>query len=130
MVAPGPAGHQGPLPLLDPEGALWEKLRKKALGCVVYSPNEIVAPGVVVHLGANRWVIGEPSDKKTARLQAVIDLFNKSGLTAEDPPDLRAEVWRKLTNNPLRAIHRGRSQRLGHYEIASDWTSSAWVWAS
>ena len=115
----GRPGVAGALPLLDPDGTLWEKLRKKALGCVIYSPNEIVEPGVVVHIGANRWVIGEPSDEKTARVQAVIDLFNKSGLTAEIPPDLRAEIWRKLMNNAsgntLAAL-----TRLGHYEIASD----------
>jgi 2-dehydropantoate 2-reductase len=115
----GRPGAQGSLPLLDPEGALWAKLRDKALGCVIYSPNEIVSPGVVSHIGANRWVIGEPSDQKTPRLQAVIDLFCKSGLPAEIPADLRAEVWRKLMNNAsgntLAAL-----TRLGHYEIASD----------
>ena len=41
----GRPGTEGALPLLDPDGALWEKLRKKALGCVVYSPNELEAPG-------------------------------------------------------------------------------------
>ena len=77
---------QGPLPLLDPEGALWTRLRERTLGCVVYSPNEIVAPGVVVHIGGNRWVIGEPSDQKTARLQAVVDLFCKSDCPPTSSP--------------------------------------------
>lgn len=112
-------GGQGPLPLLDPEGGLWTKLRERALGCVIFSPNEIVSPGVVVHIGANRFVIGEPSDEKTPRLQAIVDLFNKSGLPAEIPADLRAEVWRKLmsnaSGNTLAAL-----TRLGHYEMATD----------
>jgi 2-dehydropantoate 2-reductase len=110
---------KGALPLLDPEGSLWSRLRERALGCVIYSPNEVVSPGVVVHIGANRWLIAEPSDEKTRRLQAVVDLFNKSGLTAEIPADIRAEIWRKLMNNAsgntLAAL-----TRLGHYEIASD----------
>ena len=109
----------GPLPLLDPEGALWTRLRERTLGCVIYSPNEVVSPGVVVHIGANRYVIGEPSDRKTPRVQAVVDLFNKSGMKAEVSPDIRAEVLRKLMNNAsgntLAAL-----TRLGHYEIASD----------
>jgi 2-dehydropantoate 2-reductase len=115
----GRPGSQGPLRLLDPEGALWTKLRSRALGCVIFSPNEIVSPGVVVHIGANRFVVGEPSDEKTPRLQAIVDLFNKSGLPAEIPADLRAEVWRKLmsnaSGNTLAAL-----TRLGHYEMATD----------
>lgn len=118
---PGQArgGAQGVLPLLDPQSELWSRLREKTLGCVIYSPNEVVSPGVVSHIGANRWVIGEPSDEVTPRLQAVIDLFCKSGLPAEAPKDLRAEVWRKLMNNAsgnsLAAL-----TRLGHYEISTD----------
>lgn len=115
----GRPGEEGALPLLDPEGALWTRLRSRTLGCVIYSPNEVVSPGVVVHIGANRYVMGEPSDMKTPRVQAVVDLFNKSGMTAEISPDIRAEVWRKLMNNAsgntLAAL-----TRLGHYEIASD----------
>jgi len=115
----GRPGAGGALPLLDPESALWTRLRERTLGCVVLSPNEVVSPGVVVHIGANRWLIGEPSGAPTARLQAVIDLFNNSGLTAETPADLRAEIWRKLTGNAagnsLAAL-----TRLGHYALASD----------
>lgn len=115
----GRQGEEGALPLLDPEGALWTRLRERTLGCVIYSPNEVVSPGVVLHIGANRYVMGEPSDRKTPRVQAVVDLFNESGMTAEISPDIRAEVWRKLMNNAsgntLAAL-----TRLGHYEIASD----------
>jgi 2-dehydropantoate 2-reductase len=115
----GRPGAQGPLRLLDPDGELWKRLREKALGCVVYSPNELEAPGVVLHHGGNRWVIGEPSDQSTPRLRTVIELFSKSGLPADIPSDLRAEIWRKLMNNAsgntLAAL-----TRLGHYDIATD----------
>jgi 2-dehydropantoate 2-reductase len=115
----GRPGSQGALPLLDPEGALWSKLRDKALGCVVLSPNEIVSPGVVLHKGGNRYLIGEPSDEKTRRVQSVVDLFCKSGLPAEIPSDLRLELWRKLmgnaSGNSLAAL-----TRLGHYEISTE----------
>lgn len=115
----GRPGAQSALPLLDPEGALWTRLRERTLGCVVFSPNEVVSPGVVVHIGANRWAIGEPSGEKTARVQAVVDLFNKSGLSAEIPTDLRAEIWRKLMGNAA-GNSLGALTRLSHYEIASD----------
>src|SRR5688572_13442044 len=95
----GRPGNKGALPLLDPQGELWNRLRERTLGCVIYSPNEVVSPGVVVHIGGNRWVIGEPSTEKTPRVEVVVGLFNKSGLPSEVSPDIRAEVFRKLMNN-------------------------------
>jgi hypothetical protein len=50
-----------PLPLLDPDASLWRQvLPGRALGCVVYSANEVVRPGVVRHSANNRWIFGEP----------------------------------------------------------------------
>ena len=99
---------QAPLPLLDPGAELWNRLRERTLGCVIYSPNEVVSPGVILHIGGNRWVLGEPSDQKTPRVQAVVDLFTSSGLPAEVSPDIRAEILRKLMSNawsnPLGAL--------------------------
>jgi 2-dehydropantoate 2-reductase len=115
----GRAGGKGALPLLDPDSELWNRLRGRALGCVIYSPNEVVSPGVIAHMGANRWVMGEPSNDKTPRLQAIVDLFNSSGLSAEIPADIRAEVWRKLMNNASGNTIAALTRR-GHYEIASD----------
>ena len=56
----GLKGPQSHLPLLDPEGVLWSKLREKTLGCVMYSPNDVESPGVILHQGGNRYVFGEP----------------------------------------------------------------------
>ncbi len=89
----------GPLPLLDPDGGLWAKLRDKTLGCVVYGPVEVAEPGVIVHFSGNLWLIGEPDGSTSARLKSVIDLFNAGGLVAEVPADLRREVWRKTSGN-------------------------------
>lgn len=105
----GLPGARGPLPLLDPEGKLWTRLGpEKALGCVVYSPNEMEAPGVIVHIGANRFVMGEPDGSSSARLNAAVELFNRGGITAEAAADVRREIWRKLVSNasgnPLSAL--------------------------
>jgi len=90
----------GPLPLLDPQGELWNTLTpQQALGCIVYSANEVVAPGVVRHLGNNRWVLGEPDGSASPRLQAVVDLLRRCGINAEASTDLRTEVWAKLLRN-------------------------------
>src|SRR5688500_18039182 len=115
----GRPGNKGALPLLDPQGELWTRLRERTLGCVIYSPNEVVSPGVVVHIGGNRWVIGEPSNEKTPRAQAVVDLLGKSGLPAEVSPDLRGEIFRKLTGNAAGNTISALTRR-GHYEMASD----------
>jgi 2-dehydropantoate 2-reductase len=92
--------HPASLPLLDPQRALWDTLTPaRALGCVVYAPNEVIEPGVVRHTGHNRWVLGEPDGSDSARLQAVVSLMNQAGLGAEATPDLRREVWVKLLRN-------------------------------
>jgi len=89
-----------PLPLLDPQGVLWRELTpRQVLGCVVYSANEVVAPGVVRHLGNNRWVLGEPDATLSPRLQATVDLLCRCGVNAEASTDLRTEIWGKLMRN-------------------------------
>jgi 2-dehydropantoate 2-reductase len=107
------------LPLLDPDSALWTKLRERTLGCVLYSPNEIISPGVVSHIGGNKFVIGEPSGEKTQRVQRIADLFCKSNLPAVIPDDIRTEIWRKLMGNAAGNTISALTRR-GHYEMASD----------
>ena len=94
----GLPGKGGPLPLLDPDGALWKGLRERTLGCVVNGPCEITAPGVIVHTTGNRWTFGEPDGSTSQRLNTVVELFSRSGLIA-DAADLRREIWRKLSGN-------------------------------
>jgi 2-dehydropantoate 2-reductase len=78
-----------------------------------------VSPGAVVHVGGSRWVIGEPTNDKTTRLQRVVDLFNESGLAADASTDIRAEILRKLMSNawsnPLGAL-----TRLGQYDVSQN----------
>ncbi|HZM46254.1 MAG TPA: 2-dehydropantoate 2-reductase [Burkholderiales bacterium] len=113
----GLPGAAGPLPLLDPEGAIWTRVREKTLGCVVYGPVEVQEPGVIFHFSGNRWLIGEPDGSKSARLKSVVDLFNAGGLVAEIPEDLRREVWRKafgnVAGNTLAALTRLRGSEFG-----------------
>lgn len=107
---PQGVGEPGPLPLLDPEGTLWSELRTRTLGCVVYSPNEPVEPGVIVHRGANRWVMGEPDNTVTPRLEHIVKLFDGAGLRSEASTSVRREIWLKLvrnaSNNTLSALIR------------------------
>jgi 2-dehydropantoate 2-reductase len=96
----GLPGKNATLPLLDPDGALWREVRpERSVGSVIYSPNEVVAPGVIVHSSQNRWVFGEPDLTSSARLKTIVDLVSATGVDTEVCPDIRREIWRKLANN-------------------------------
>ncbi len=95
-------GDKGTLPLLDPDGALWREVRpERVVGSVVYSPNEVVAPGMIVNTNQNRWVFGEPDLSLTngARLKIIVDLVKATGIETEASPDIRRELFKKLANN-------------------------------
>lgn len=93
-------GNKGTLPLLDPDGALWREVRpERSVGSVAYSPNEVIAPGVIVNSNQNRWVFGEPDLSSSARLKTVVDLVKATGIDTEPSPDIRRELFRKLANN-------------------------------
>lgn len=101
----------GPLPLLDPDAALWRQVGPaRALGGVVMSPNEIVEPGVVVHGARNRFVIGEPDGGDSPRARGLVELFTGAGMPALLSTDIRTDIWRKLLvnapGNPLAALTR------------------------
>ncbi len=89
-----------PLFLVDRDAALWRILGPgRALGCVIYSANELVAPGVVRNSGNNRWLLGEPAGGTSERLQRTVDVMVRSGLGAEVSSDIRGDVWVKLLRN-------------------------------
>lgn len=96
----------GPLSLLDPDGSLWTQVRpQRSIGCVVYSANEVVRPGVVQHVANNRWLLGEPDGSMPDRLLAIVDAMRSAGLWAEAVNDLRDRIWDKLLRNaPLNSI--------------------------
>lgn len=96
----GIPGAGGTLPLLDPDGALWTLVRpERTLGCVVHSPNDLIAPGVIVHTGPNRLILGEPDGSSSARLKAAVGMFTRGGIEARVPGDLRRDIWQKLVHN-------------------------------
>ena len=90
----------GPLPLLDAGGTLWNEFGPEhAVGCVIYSANEVVAPGLVRHAGNNRWVIGEPDNSASERVQRTVDMMKSVGIGAEATTKIRFEVFSKLMRN-------------------------------
>ena len=107
----GLPGNGSALPLLDPEGALWNHLGpQRVLGVVVSSSNAVREPGVVTHTGGNRWAVGEPDGSASQRARIVVDLLMAAGLHAFVAQDIRREIWQKLcinvSANPLAALTR------------------------
>lgn len=89
-----------PLPLVDKDCRLWNEFGvERALGCVVYSGNQFVAPGVVRHTANNRWIVGEPDDYASERVALTVSLMRDAGLGAEPSTNLRREVLAKLVLN-------------------------------
>ena len=96
----GENGASGHLPLLDPQGELWNDLTPaRVLGCVVYAPNEVIRPGVVQHAGHDRWLLGEPDGSSSERLARAVALLQRAGRNAETSADLRRDIWVKLLRN-------------------------------
>lgn len=112
--AQGLAGAGQPLPLLDPDAALWREVGPgRALGAVVYSPNEVEAPGAIFHRNRehNRFIVGTPraaGEPQRQQLARVVELLRDAGLAAEASEDLCCEIWLKLlvnaAGNPVSAL--------------------------
>jgi 2-dehydropantoate 2-reductase len=101
----------GPLPLLDPEAALWNRVRpERTVGGIIYSPNELVAPGVVSHTVRNTFVLGTVDGRPADDAERVAACFARGGMEAILAEDIRREVWLKLLlnapGNPLSALTR------------------------
>ncbi|MGE0502302.1 MAG: ketopantoate reductase family protein [Rhizobiaceae bacterium] len=92
------------LPILDPGQVLWDQVGvERTIGCVVYSANEIVKPGVVLNRSAqrNRFVLGEPNGTKTQRVASISAALERAGLEAPVTPRIRTEIWRKFITGNL-----------------------------
>jgi ketopantoate reductase len=108
--------HGGPLDgrrleSLDPSGLLSRSIdQDRIIGCAVYLAAEVAAPGIVRHVEANRFPLGELDGAVTDRARAVETLFLKAGLNAQVVTDIRAELWLKalgtLSFNPISALTR------------------------
>jgi 2-dehydropantoate 2-reductase len=95
-----------PLPLVDPDGRLWAEVGpQRAVGCVVYSANEVTSPGRIRHLANNRWLLGEPTGVRSQRLEQIAAVLREAQLDVELVTDIRKQVWLKLLRNvPLNSI--------------------------
>ena len=99
------ADHPPPpdLGFLDPGGALRAAVsQQRIIGGVIFSSNEIIAPGVVANLSPERnmLLIGECDDRQSERDRAVpFAMLQAASIESTDVADIRETIWTKLLTN-------------------------------
>jgi 2-dehydropantoate 2-reductase len=99
-----PSDHPPPpdLSFLDPGGRLRAAIgRERIIGGVIFSSNEVIAPGVVAGLSPdrNRLVIGECDDRASERIAALRAMLEAAKLESPPVAQIREAIWSKLLTN-------------------------------
>lgn len=94
---------------LDPDGAIAAAIAaERVIGSVVYPASELLEPAVVKVIEGNRFSLGEPSNERTPRVEALSQAMIRAGFKSPVSRDIRNEIWVKLwgncTFNPLSAL--------------------------
>jgi 2-dehydropantoate 2-reductase len=87
---------------LDPGGELARAVSPgRVIGAVVFSANEVDAPGVIRNLvpGRNMLVVGEPGDGESARVGALRKALDAADMYSPAAKDIRQVIWSKLVLN-------------------------------
>ena len=101
------AGHG--LTSVDPHGVICQAIAPQHIvGCVVHASCSVNEPGLVQHHFGNKLIIGEPSGKKTQRVQQLVTLLSAAGFEAVFSRQIQKDIWFKLwgnmTVNPISAL--------------------------
>ena len=90
------------LAFLDPGGRLRAAIPKERIvGGVVFSSNEIIAPGVAANFSPerNRLLIGECDDRPSERIAQLRAVLNEAAIESPDVTEIRETIWSKLLTN-------------------------------
>jgi 2-dehydropantoate 2-reductase len=99
-----PNKHPPPpdLSFLDPGGALRAAVsRERIIGGVIFSANEVIAPGVVANLTPerNRLLVGECDDRASERIERLRATLNAAAIESPRVAEIRETIWSKLLTN-------------------------------
>lgn len=99
-----PADHPPPpdLGFLDPGGRLRAAApSEQIIGGVIFSSNEIVAPGLVLNSSPerNRLLIGECDDRQSERIARLRATLNEASIESPEVFQIRETIWSKLLTN-------------------------------
>jgi 2-dehydropantoate 2-reductase len=98
------ADHPPPpdLSFLDPGGALRAVVsRQRIIGGVIFSSNEVVAPGMVANLSPERnmLLIGECDDRASGRIERLRAMLKEASIDSPPVARIRETIWSKLLTN-------------------------------
>ena len=72
---------------------------RRVIGGVVFLAADVPAPGVVRHNSGIRLVLGEPSNRASIRVDALVAALASAGFEATASDNIRRELWLKLLGN-------------------------------
>ena len=87
---------------LDPGGQLRSIVApERIIGGVVFSSNEVVAPGIVANLSPDRnmLLVGECDDRGSARIERLRADLNAASIQSPPVTNIRETIWTKLLTN-------------------------------
>jgi 2-dehydropantoate 2-reductase len=99
-----PKNHPAPpdLGFLDPGGRLRAAIpRERIAGGVVFSSNEVVAPGVVANLSPDRNMLlaGECDNRQSERIERLRAALKEASIASSPVAEIRETIWSKLLTN-------------------------------
>jgi 2-dehydropantoate 2-reductase len=101
----GIAPDHPPVPelgFLDAGGRLRATVsRERIIGGVIFSSNEVVAPGIVANLSPDRnlLLVGECDDRAGARIERLRAVLNEASIGSPPAARIREAIWSKLLTN-------------------------------
>ena len=101
----GMAPEHPPVPdlgFLDPGGRLRAVISpERIIGGVIFSSNEVVAPGIVANLSPDRNMlqVGECDDRASSRIEHLRSLLNEASIQSQPSLRIRETIWSKLLTN-------------------------------
>jgi 2-dehydropantoate 2-reductase len=90
------------LSFLDPGGRLRATVpEKQIIGGVIFSANEVIAPGVVRNLSPERnmLLVGECDDRPTERIERLRTMLGQASIASPRVARIREAIWSKLLTN-------------------------------
>jgi 2-dehydropantoate 2-reductase len=90
------------LGFLDSSGALRAAVSKdRIIGGVIFSANELVAPGIVANNSTDRnmLLVGECDDRASARVERLRAALDEAAIGSPPEPRIREAIWTKLIGN-------------------------------
>jgi 2-dehydropantoate 2-reductase len=90
------------LGFLDPGGRLRAIVSpERIIGGVIFSSNEVVAPGLVANLSPDRNMlqVGECDDCASVRIERLRAVLNEASIQSQPVPRIRETIWSKLLTN-------------------------------